>query len=604
MASLPEPPVTPTLPLSSTASSFLSLSPDPPVTPSSAALYSPEGTPRATRPRSTTSTPPSFPFPEIKLATPLKGQNLDLTPASDIFGDRGFSPSSATTFGSRNPFAVLLAAQSSSSPTSTFSSGTSFGSSAPPPALDAPNVLSSPSSAASSASTPTQGSTEDDLVVYDGAFVNQLDPLPSWAAGGGDGDDSPIFEGFGIVTPGFSIGGGDGDASSAWEDELYASFSDSAPSSPSCARMSPSKTPRSGASSPRKARRTPVTASPRHHPFRAASRASGSPRKSAPGSPARSRPLSRSTSGTGRSPFFTTAASLSPPLSSASLHDGFQLHPTSPVGQQQNPPSYFPFSNLASIPAAIRLTPPRSRKSPPSPGKKTPRSSSGSKSTFSSLEAKLAARAERRRARLARELAEEGRPIAKTAEGFDLEALDRFFGVTPKQAKAMRGGYEDVARREGMLGSSAGRSGEEEERERWRKVEEFTGLLACADEAEEEEVLMRDASEDGDVSSAAETDDDLFHPARSTFSRRRPPPLTLSHSNSNSHSRSASLSTLGSPLPLSAASLASPISALSLASPDPLSKEIRRRQGDAFKGLKQKRSVGDLLKDLFVGGGK
>ncbi|GAA6024287.1 hypothetical protein JCM10207_008737 [Rhodosporidiobolus poonsookiae] len=566
-----EPPLTP---VTSTASSFLSFSPEAPHTP-----YSPERTPRAQRRLSApgwspikSSTSSAFDFgapPQRNRTASLTGSSLLspvgsslLSPVSGIFGDN-FAPSpSTTTLFSRNPFAAILAAQSASLEQSSSTSRP-----------QASHSSDSSSSSSSNASTPTQGSLEDDVVIYDGSFVNAVDSLvfPSWASGPPTGDSVLLGA---LSTVGY------GDASSAWGEELYSSLSDSAPASPFTlgARRglpSPSKTPRAGSSSPRKRHKSPK------HPYHASSSSPvSSPRRSAPSPPSRSRRSPRH-SGNVSSRRPSAVARFSPVRASASLVDGFQLHPTSPLHPKQRD-SGLPFSNFALV------TGPFARFSPP----RTKRSKSKSRAVLA-LEDKLVARAERRRARIERELAEEGRPIARTAEGFDAEALDLFFGTTPKMAKALRGGYAGVAAAEGLL-----RGGDEgEERERWRRDEEFRALLDAADE------------EDADVSSAAEVEteeeDDL--PASQRRRRHRPPPLTLAHS---SHSRSGSTA---SSFHADQSALSSPSSSASpapsrAAPPRPLTRALSERKSEAdlrasmAKGLKHKRSIGDMLKDLFVGG--
>ncbi|GAA5884067.1 hypothetical protein JCM6882_002122 [Rhodosporidiobolus microsporus] len=563
MAVLPEPPVTP---ISSTASSFLSFSPEAPDTPSPS-LYSPQTTPRAYRRRPSA---PAFQVfgsnSPIKLEAPPQRRRaesvstFDSGAASNIFGDCVDISPVTVDFASRNPFAAFVSA-APTSPSSSFS--TSPADSSCPPDLSTNSPSASSLSSLSNASTPTQDSLDDDLVVYDGEFIGQ--------------DAAVVFQGFGVVNT--------GDLSSSWEDELYSSLSDTAPSSPTTSRpyypSSPCKTPRVGSTSPRKGSRS--APSPRH-PFRHSS-PRHSPRPSAPGSPSASR--SRSRAG--------TIPSTVP--GSAQLDSGFQLCPTSPVYQQQREQAgRFPFSNLAPSPF-IRFAPPRSRKSPSAAAKTS--GGSSKKGVAAGTEDKAAARARRRQERLDREQAEDGRSQRRTQEGIDLDALDRFFGVTPKHAKALRGGYAGVAAAEGMVGSAA------EEAERWRRVEEFRSLLDQGDATDE----------DGDVSSAAdasEAEDNFLDSQRST--RRRPPPLTLAHS---SHSRSASASSsLASPSPIK--SLLSPVvltpapRSSSLPTPNPLSDEIRRREdagapvqrrdGSEGKGLKHKQSMGDRLRGLFVGG--
>ncbi|GAA5977246.1 hypothetical protein JCM11641_003889 [Rhodosporidiobolus odoratus] len=620
MSGLSEPPRTP---VSSTASSFLSFSPETPSTPSPS-IHGPDTTPRGFQ--------RSMPSPILASETGAHSQasssSLSRTetspgpsPACDVFGDEYCISPVQTVFSSRNPFAAILAAQPSP-PSSAFSDSPTS------PSYPAPTSHLSTSSggSSSSASTPTQASGEDDLVVCEGAFINQVDSLVLHGPGRAREDDnvSVMLEAFGIV--------GDGDASSAWEDELYSTFSNEAPSSPSSRSRprypsSPIKTPRDGSSSPRKSRKVPF--SPRHAFRHTSSRTASplvSPRRAFPGSPTKSRPLSRTPSSPGKRSRSVTCYSLtsSPALGSAfTLDNGFQLHPTSPIyrSPQQQQTRRLPVTDLALAPSpVIHLSPPRaSRKSPTSTtsnGHRTPHSlSSSSKSktrAIAALEDKLLARAERRKQRRQREEPLNGRPIATSAEGFDVEALDRFFGVTPRHAKAVQGGYGEVAMREGMVGGEDG-----EEVERWRKVEEFRSLLHEKDE---------EGGED-DLSSAAEeaSEEDMTSTSGTEAARRRPnhrpPPLTLAHpADSRSASNASSTSSLASqqlaePLDLTCPRLATPSpSASSLSGSDPLRYEVQRRQDDALhrsktatrdaqkKSLKNKKSMGNRLKDMFIGG--
>ncbi|GAA5903466.1 hypothetical protein JCM5296_006262 [Sporobolomyces johnsonii] len=447
---------------------------------------------------------------------------------------------------------------------------------------DAMGLLSPASSSpasSSNASTPTQVSFDDDIVVYDGSFVHP-DSLTIHDI---VRDAQMRLEALGLAS--------DGDASSAWEEELYSSLSDSAPPSPTIDRpriptapWSPSKTPRTCSSSPRRVRKTPTTPC---HPFRSSHSSPRlsprhSPRHSPRYSPRRSpaRSCSRPSSAL-HSPSLSPARGRSSTLvsSSSSVYSvhGFRFVPTSPISGR---------TGLSPSPR-IRNTP---SKSTPRSRSKTP----GSKSKARlHLESKLEERSARRTAQLLREAAEDGRPRAKTAEGFDLEALDEFFGITAAHGKAMRGGYGAIATREKMVG----RKGEEES---WRKVDEFRALLRTGetDTEEEEEHELDSNGSEGDGARGARG-----HP------RRRPPPLDLTRSRSSSFASLGSIDTDAGPL--SAATIATPSTASYIPSPDPLSKEIRRRKSEAAlrstttglelskgKGLKHKRSVGDRLREL------
>ncbi|GJN88903.1 hypothetical protein Rhopal_001874-T1 [Rhodotorula paludigena] len=115
-----------------------------------------------------------------------------------------------------------------------------------------------------------------------------------------------------------------------------------------------------------------------------------------------------------------------------------------------------------------------------SPGSSANQLASSPSAAFSAFEAKLARRAAARTARRAQAEAEEAQlrlgssTRLKTLEGFDVEELDRFFGVTPRRAKALRGGYEREAVEAGLLGGAS----PQREEDKWKSAStEFRELL-------------------------------------------------------------------------------------------------------------------------------
>ncbi|GAA5990777.1 hypothetical protein JCM10908_000010 [Rhodotorula pacifica] len=132
----PSPPPSPRTPVSTTASSFLSFSPDGPSTPAgpprSPARSWCKETPRASIP--STKVPSRFAnkakerASSVRLEKPplprkLRSESPDTSDAEDVFSDASYATAlSVSSFGSRNPFAAILASQASSPPSSASSS--------------------------------------------------------------------------------------------------------------------------------------------------------------------------------------------------------------------------------------------------------------------------------------------------------------------------------------------------------------------------------------------------------------------------------------------------------------------------------------------------
>ncbi|ORY88158.1 hypothetical protein BCR35DRAFT_330364 [Leucosporidium creatinivorum] len=469
----------------------------------------------------------------------------------DVFGGERFS----------NVFVL------SSSPTSSVGSSEEGGG-APRFSGDDSGTTDSPPT--SNASTPTNSSVVKtspfadanamrvDLV--DGHFVNSQDdeeedfpfPLPEWckpydkdllspssattavfAALADDANMTPL-----PLTPHHLTRQRDA-ATAAWEAELYATLGSPSPkkcigASPS----SPSRRSRSGASTPR-------------HPFHYCRT---SPLHSPHRSPTRSRQASLAPGSSNRRRSSTNVSSSS---STSALSLG--LH------------------------SPIRL----GRALPPLPHSPPINKRSKSKARFA------AAKKERQRRR-----AEEA---AAHPLQIDMVALDSFFGVTPDAGKASRSGYGNLGleRERGVKGG-------------WKGVCEFQSLLrgGGGEEDEEEEVLRRDSESGG--------------------RRRRPPPLDLSRARPRSHSVSTEVDSYSSDdedMPMSAQTIAtgSPwrgdsVDPFDSAAGDPVSKEIRRRRSEQGlssspsqargKGrglhaptpsLRKKKSVAELFKGLIFG---
>lgn len=508
----------PRTPVSSTASSFLSLSPEASASrhetfaPSPSVYCFDDLTPKASRTRILANlTSPTAPVPRLQLP-PSRKRSPPPSLASASTHDKSDGPqklsTSPRTFGSRNPFAAVLAAEASDSSSSRSSTTDDEGRS-------------------TSRSSSSATSSDDDLVVFEGCFVNPADPftppprsssLPkAWDA------DSVVGS---LRAMGLDE---DGDVSSAWEDELYSGLSESSPISPSfpvAALQSPFlasghlPSPRDPQPrrSPRKTRSPHHPASPRRHPFKRSTtdktiRGSpqGPPRESPQRSPRRSPALSRSQ---GKGSHSSPADLLSPaliPLSTLSSPEclAFNFDPTSPVAtpplRSKRSLAFLSLGSLSSSGKSRRDKPPRlPRASSAAPFPSSPRKSPKKKATTP-------------RRRHERKGGKASPPrTARTVDGIDLDALDRFFGVTPRLAKAMRGGYEDVIMQEGSCRNGEG--GRE-------VVEDFRGLLDATE------------SSDEDTGGGRRGSGGARRPFQ-TSPRRRPPPLDLSHS--TPHSRASS----------------------------------------------------------------
>ncbi|GAA5961986.1 hypothetical protein JCM3765_007184 [Sporobolomyces pararoseus] len=218
------------------------------------------------------------------------------------------------------------------------------------------------------------------------------------------------------------------------------SITPSSPDQTPRAKLSSSPSKRRSVSSPRSRRQSVITASsPRRYRV--------SPRRSSTATAAVTTATSR-------------RSSIAP--QSSSLIQGFNYYPTSPLHSLQHSPT-IPSSRTPSFS-------PKKKKSQPSSSKS--RSRTSSRPPPSRL-----------------------RPV----EAFDAEALDLFFGVTKSVSKARRGGYETAAREAGVLSGKVGIGEEEKEREQWRKVEEFRGLLDQAATQESEDEIEEEEVEEGEV---------------------------------------------------------------------------------------------------------
>ncbi|GAA6063046.1 hypothetical protein JCM10212_001109 [Sporobolomyces blumeae] len=466
----------------------------------------------------------SFPSPSPSPSPTSLGPPLELssTPSS--------ARSDVSNLSSKNPFLAILLAQRDnlapspnlSSPFSACSSGSSY--------------PSSVESKGWTASSPAR-EDEDDLVIFEGRSVSDDVDLSSVL-------ERVMRDGKLVLAPvgsnrskrGFDIDDGiaadddvDEDTSSAWEDELYSSLEDGpfgSTDEPVVTDVSPPVTPvlsvtpaspdtdctpraRTGTRSQRSGlppspssrdvlAPTPLPQTTRHH--------AGSPRRrsgpTSPGSRRSSRIASSPSSSTPRrgrrSSLYPSPSSSkgmatlrnSPTGQSSSLvsPDGFAFVPTSPLGSSSH-------SSLHR-----RLAGPTSRRPPSSSSKPTsfPRAKSNARRH---VEQAIMERTTRRAARLARERAEEGRPLTRTAEGFDAEALDLFFGVTRANAKARNGGYQGVATRGGDR--------LDVEKDSWSQVDEFKALLDRRQEGDgvngEAESSSR-SSESGTVTADEEED--------------------------------------------------------------------------------------------------
>ncbi|KAM0753219.1 hypothetical protein T439DRAFT_192885 [Meredithblackwellia eburnea MCA 4105] len=198
-----------------------------------------------------------------------------------------------------------------------------------------------------------------------------------------------------------------------------------------------------------------------------------------------------------------------------------------------------------------------------------------------------------------------GQERLQDAAGYNMEALDAFFGVSAPEGKALRCGY-------GGIGV--------QDRGGWAQTAEFRPLLR---DGEDSPVLSPTGSFSNEYESRSSSDLDINLGYRG-FAKRRPPPLDLSHSRGGSFSTLSNsiasnddnLETEGDIVIHSAKTIATP--SPYVFSPDPITKEIKRRASEAAlrssseakkgqSGLKKKKSVGNLLRaawnNLVDGGG-
>ena len=484
--------------------------------------------PPITPPATATSFLSFSPSPPAPSHTQILAPPIDLTsptsPASttsfDLDKELALSPGcSSANFSSKNPFLAILIAQRaqsgpSLSPTPSSASSISHSHSTPSP---------STSTASSSDSTSERSEREKreeraSVVIYDGSSLHS-------------GDISSVLDG--MISQ--ETKEWEEDTGSSWEEELYSSLEEtnlegsSSPPTTPILSVTPSSPP-----SPS------IDKTPRAHRVNSKIDHSPSPhRKSVVAIASSPRSRARSTRSSPRNLRSPTSSSISTSRRTSLLPvDAFSHYPTSPIllpttSARQSRTSH-PFVTSSSTLS------PRKSKTKSKKSKKPPRSPP------------------------------QLRPIRKTAEGFDADALDQFFGVPQER------------RRKNQLIME----GEEEE---WRKVEEFRGLLEEGNrsetetESEEEEVLHISA---------------LSTRTRAARKREkaRPPPLNLGiHTNSF-----ASQSQLSSFSPDSA-TLDGSISSSISAQVNPLLKEIeRRRDGakDRKRVLRGKKSVGERLRGL------
>jgi len=482
--------------------------------------------PPITPPATATSFLSFSPSPPAPPRTQILAPPIDLTspisPASapyfDLDAELALSPDCSTTnFASKNPFLAILIAQRaqsgpSLSPTPSSASSISHSHSTPSP---------STSTASSSDSTSERSEREKreeraSVVIYDGSSLHS-------------GDISSVLDG--MISQ--ETKEWEEDTGSSWEEELYSSLEEtnlegsSSPPTTPILSVTPSSPPSPSTDATPRARRV----NPKiHH--------SPSPRRKSViyiASSPRSRTHStRSSPRALRSP---TSSSISTSRRVSLLPiDAFSQNPTSPILLPTTSPRRTRISHPFGTSSSTLS--PRNSKSKPKKSKKPPRSPPHL------------------------------RPIRKTAEGFDADALDQLFGVPQER------------RRKNQLIM-------EGEEEGWRKVEEFRGLLEEGSRVETE--------------SESEEEEELHIRAPSTRTRAarkrekaRPPPLNLGiHTNSFASPSSFSPDT---------AQLDDSITQLpSSAAMDPLLKEIeRRRDGakDRKRVLRGKKSVGERLRGL------
>ncbi|GAA5844747.1 hypothetical protein JCM5353_008358 [Sporobolomyces roseus] len=455
--------------------------------------------------------------PPIDLASPISAQS---TTSFDLDQELALSPDFSTTnFASKNPFLAILIAQRAQLSSPTPSSASSLSSSQSTPSTSTSEASSSISDLERSEREKRE--ERDSVVIYDGSIVRS-------------GGFSSMLDD--IMTK--EMKEWEEDTESAWEEELYSSWEKAISNEVNLAEdppLSPTTPIQVFATSPPPT--SFINTTPRAQRLQPKIHHSPSPRRKS-AIVIKSSPRSKHPSRILRSPNSSSVAR----SRRASLLpiDGFAHFPTSPINLSTTSPSHFR-SCHHFITSPSHLSPQKAKSTSKSRSKKSPRS------------------------------APPLRPIRKTAEGFDADALDQLFGVPCER----RGKNKLIV------------EGEEEE---WRKVEEFRGLLEEGNpfetepESEEEEVLHIRAPL-----------------TRSRMQRKkeknRPPPLNLGvHPNS-----------FGPQLPPSSfstntANLDAPIC---LAPPcvlvHPVLKEIERRKNGAKEGkriLRGKKSVGERLRSI------
>ncbi|GAA5834116.1 hypothetical protein JCM5353_005544 [Sporobolomyces roseus] len=446
--------------------------------------------------------------PPIDLPSPISAQS---TTSFDLDQELDLSPNYSTTnFASNNPFLAILIAQRAQLSSPSPSSSSSL--------LQSQSILSPSASSASSTISDSERSEREkreERVIYDGSSLHlgrlssMLDDMMS--------EETREWE---------------EDTESAWEEELYSSLEEasleeatSPPVTPILA-FTPSSPPFPYIDSTPRARRVQPKL---HH--------SPSPRRKSIIVIASS-PLSRSKHSSPRI-LQSPTSSVAPSCRGSLLPiDGFAHFPTSPINLSTTSPRRSRLRHTF-VASTSHLSPQKAK--PKSRSKKSPRSPPPL------------------------------RPIRKTAEGFDADALDQLFGV-PRERRA---------------NNRLTMEGEEEE---WRKVEEFRGLLEEGNqfetetESEEEEVLHVRAPP-------------IRTRAAKKKEKNRPPPLNLGiHSNSFApqlppSSFSPDTANLDAPITFS------PSSTLV----NPIPKESEKRRNVAKEGkriLRGKKSVGERLRGI------